>query len=92
MAEVIASIMARNSEQVLRRARQAAMAGADWLELRLDVWPHEADLRHLIEAIRLPVLIACRTPHDGGQFHPFINRPGSRLCQVWWVSMGTYAF
>ncbi len=68
MAEVVASVMARNSEQVLRRARQAAMAGADWLELRLDVWPIEADLRHLVEAIRLPILVACRTPDDGGEF------------------------
>ena len=36
MADVIASIMARSSDQVLRRARQAAMAGAPnlsrWLE------------------------------------------------------------
>ena len=75
MAEVIASIMARNSEQALRRARQAAMAGADWVELRLDVWPNEADLRHVVEAIRLPVLATCRTPEDGGEFRGTLAGP-----------------
>jgi 3-dehydroquinate dehydratase/shikimate dehydrogenase len=68
VAEVIASIIARSSDQVLRRARQAAMAGADWVELRLDVWPTSGDLRHLVEAIRLPVIATCRTRDDGGLF------------------------
>jgi 3-dehydroquinate dehydratase/shikimate dehydrogenase len=68
MAQVIASIHATSREQVLADARRAAMAGADWLELRLDRWPRGADLAAAIGAIRLPVLVACRTPEDGGAF------------------------
>ena len=36
------------------------MAGADWIELRLDRWPEDGDLGALIGAIRLPVLVAIR--------------------------------
>lgn len=68
MAQVIASIHAMSREQVLTDARRAAMAGADWLELRLDRWPRGADLAATIGVIRLPVLVACRTPEDGGAF------------------------
>ena len=66
MTRVIASVLARDRGQVLRDARRAAMLGADWLELRLDHWsPHE-DLAPLFARIGLPVLVACRTPDDGG--------------------------
>jgi 3-dehydroquinate dehydratase / shikimate dehydrogenase len=68
MAQVIASILAEHQEQVHRSARFAAMAGADWIELRLDRWPAGNDLQALLAGIRLPVLVACRTPEDGGQF------------------------
>lgn len=68
MAQIIASIFAEQSEQTLRLATRAAMAGADWLELRLDRWPLDADLGALIGAIRLPVLVAIRTVDDGGAF------------------------
>ena len=36
MAEIVASILAENREQVLHAAARAAMDGADWVELRLD--------------------------------------------------------
>jgi 3-dehydroquinate dehydratase / shikimate dehydrogenase len=68
MAKIIASVFARSREQVLRLASRAAMAGADWLELRLDHWPAGHDLAPVIAAVRLPVLVACRTPEDGGHF------------------------
>ena len=66
MAEIVASILAENREQVLHAAARAAMDGADWVELRLDRWPLDADLEPVIGAIRLPVLVACRTQEDGG--------------------------
>ena len=68
MALIIASVLARSSEQVIRQARRAAMLGADWLEMRLDVWSPQEDLAPVIDAIGLPVLVACRTPEDGGQY------------------------
>ncbi len=68
MAQIIASVFAESREQVARSAAKAAMAGADWLELRLDRWPRSHELTAAIAAVRLPVLVACRTPEDGGQF------------------------
>lgn len=68
MAKVIASVVAEGRDQARRAAARAAMAGADWIELRLDRWPTDQDLAPLIESIALPVLVACRTPDDGGSF------------------------
>lgn len=68
MAQIIASIFAEQRDATLRLASRAAMAGADWIELRLDRWPVELDLASVISAIRLPVLVAIRTPEDGGSF------------------------
>jgi 3-dehydroquinate dehydratase/shikimate dehydrogenase len=68
MAQIIASVFAESSEQVVRQASKAAMAGADWLELRLDRWHSGVDLAPTLAQVRLPVLVACRTPEDGGQF------------------------
>ncbi len=68
MAQIIASVFAQSREQVARCAQQAAMAGAHWLELRLDRWPRGQDLLAAIQAVHLPVLVACRTPEDGGHF------------------------
>ncbi len=68
MAQIVASITALGREQTQRLAAQAAMAGADWIELRLDQWPLEQDLGPVISAVRLPVLVAIRMPEDGGAF------------------------
>ncbi|MBM4062701.1 MAG: type I 3-dehydroquinate dehydratase, partial [Planctomycetes bacterium] len=68
MAQIVASVFAETTEQVVRSAAQAAMAGADWLELRLDRWPPGAELGPALAAVRLPVLVACRTPEVGGHF------------------------
>ncbi|MBL9079015.1 MAG: type I 3-dehydroquinate dehydratase [Planctomycetes bacterium] len=68
MAQIVASVFAESPQQVSRAAARAAMAGADWLELRLDRWPAGADLAPAIAQSRLPVLVACRTPDDGGAF------------------------
>lgn len=66
MAEIVASVLAESPEQVARDAERAAMAGADWVELRLDRWPAGKDLIPVVQRIRLPVLAACRTVEDGG--------------------------
>lgn len=68
MAQIIASVLAHSREQVVRAGRQAAMLGADWLEVRLDEWPMQEDLAPVLERVALPVLVACRTPEDGGHY------------------------
>lgn len=68
MAEIIASILVRDVDATLQRARQAATAGADWIELRLDRWPLSATLDTLIQELPLPAIVTCRTPRDGGEF------------------------
>ncbi len=73
MALIIGSMFAESREQVARAAAKAAMAGADWLELRLDRWPAGADLQPVFAGCGLPVLVACRTPDDGGSFRGTLN-------------------
>ena len=68
MANIVASLVVESREQALRAAERAAMAGADWVELRLDRIGNDFDLDSLIGGIRLPVLVACRTPEDGGSY------------------------
>ena len=68
MPEVIASILASDPVDVLRQAQLATMAGADWLEIRLDRLPADCEPRKVLADIRLPVLVACRTPRDGGDY------------------------
>ncbi|MAD33604.1 MAG: hypothetical protein CMJ88_07585 [Planctomycetes bacterium] len=68
MAELVASVFARSAAQVQREARRAAMLGADWIELRLDSWPAAHDLGAVLEGVGLPVLVACRTREDGGEY------------------------
>jgi 3-dehydroquinate dehydratase/shikimate dehydrogenase len=68
MAQIIASVHASGREQAQRDLARAAMASADWVELRLDRWPQDQDLAPVIGSSRLPVLAACRTPEDGGSF------------------------
>lgn len=68
MPEVIASILARDPVELLRQAHMATMTGADWLEIRLDALSSDFEPRKLLADIRLPVLVACRTPRDGGEY------------------------
>lgn len=68
MAEVIATVFARTVEQTERAARRAAMAGADWVELRLDALAPQTDLSALVAGIGLPVIATCRTEREGGSF------------------------
>jgi 3-dehydroquinate dehydratase/shikimate dehydrogenase len=68
VTEVVASIAARDPESSARRSADAAAAGADWIELRLDAWPAGADLGPVLAAAPRPVLVTCRLPRDGGSF------------------------
>ncbi len=68
MVDVVASVFATDPDRVVQRARMATLAGADWIELRLDRWPIDESLVDVLGGIRLPVLVACRTKRDGGGF------------------------
>ena len=67
MAEIIATVFA-DGPSALAAARRAAIAGADWIELRFDRWPLERDPAELIGKIALPVIATCRVDRDGGAF------------------------
>ena len=82
MAQLIASVLAHTRDQVLRDAARAAMLGADWLELRLDTWPADEDLTPVFAAVRLPVLVACRTPEDGGGYRGTLGERRELLTQA----------
>lgn len=83
MPEVLASILADDPVEVLRQAHLASMAGADWLEIRLDTLPADIEPSKLLADIRLPVLVTCRTPRDGGEFQG--SRESRRQLLQRWV-------
>ncbi len=68
MTEVVVSLHAIDPEQTARDAQRAALTGADWIELRLDLWPREASLVPVIRKLHVPVIASCRMPRDGGGF------------------------
>ncbi len=68
MAEVVASLFARPGAATELDVRHAIMAGADWLELRLDHWPVARSPADWIGEIPVPVIATCRMPRDQGFF------------------------
>src|SRR5262245_54310169 len=46
----------------------AAQMGADLLEVRLDCFENEPDVKELLSARRKPVIFSCRRPADGGNW------------------------
>jgi 3-dehydroquinate dehydratase/shikimate dehydrogenase len=68
LVEVVASSMPRGLAEAQALFRRAALLGADWHELRLDLWPAHEDVGALVAKATLPVLVTCRMPRDGGAF------------------------
>src|SRR5690606_22638842 len=60
--------------------------GADWLELRLDRLPQDLDPQPLLARLQLPVVVACRTPRDGGDFRGTLAERRELLLR--WVRAG----
>src|SRR5687768_9731095 len=46
----------------------AAMMGADLLEVRLDAFDNDPDPKELLAARRKPVIFSCRRTEDGGDW------------------------
>ena len=91
MVEIVATIKAEGPAEILRQGRLAAMAGATWLEVRLDhVQPPGAvagvDPKAVLQELQLPVLISCRTPRDGGAFRGTLNERRELLAA--WLAGG----
>ncbi len=85
MAKIIASVLAEDVDGMLSQARQALMAGASWLELRIDglrpLRP-EVEPAALLAALPAPCLITCRMPQDGGQYRGS-RKQRQELLQRW---------
>ena len=90
MVDIIASIKAGGTAEMVRQARMAAMAGATWVELRLDDVPlggkRAVDPGPVLRKIRLPALVSCRTPKDGGTFAGTLDQRRELLAQ--WLAAG----
>jgi len=87
VVEIVATVKAEGPAEILRQGRLAAMAGATWLEVRLDhVQPPGAkagvDPKSVLSELQLPVLISCRTPRDGGAFRGTLNER-RELLEAW---------
>ncbi len=90
VVEILASVRAAGPAEILRQVRLAAMAGATWVELRLDdVLPPGqkggVDPAAVLGRLQLPVLISCRTPRDGGTFEGSLDAR-RELLSAWLVA------
>ncbi len=65
---ICVSIVQESRRLALADMLNAAMLGADMIEVRLDKFEKDANLTELIAARRKPVLFSCRRPQDGGEW------------------------
>lgn len=67
MTLLCASIFVQDHEQAQRDIAQAAEAGAEAIELRVDRFINLPRLQSLLVDTRLPVIVTCRARWEGGQ-------------------------
>lgn len=65
---ICVSIVQESRRLALADMLNAAMLGADLIEVRLDKFEKDANLTELVSARRKPVLFSCRRPRDGGEW------------------------
>lgn len=65
---ICVSIVQESRRLALADMLNAAMLGADMIEVRLDKFEKDANLTELVSAKRKPLLFSCRRPQDGGQW------------------------
>lgn len=65
---ICVSIVQESRRLALADMLNAAMLGADLIEVRLDKFEKDANLSELVTARRKPLLFACRRPADGGEW------------------------
>jgi 3-dehydroquinate dehydratase/shikimate dehydrogenase len=66
MTEIVASVLETSTEQMIRALPEGTV-GADLIELRVDAI-REPDLERLRAATRMPVILTCRSPREGGLY------------------------
>jgi 3-dehydroquinate dehydratase/shikimate dehydrogenase len=60
-------IFVESVDQAKRDVAAAVEAGADLIELRLDLMPSPDDVRRVTHGISIPFIFTCRPPYEGGQ-------------------------
>jgi 3-dehydroquinate dehydratase/shikimate dehydrogenase len=65
---ICVSIVQESRRLALADMLNAAMLGADMIEVRLDKFEKDANLTELVAARRKPLLFSCRRPQDGGEW------------------------
>lgn len=65
---ICVSIVQESRRLALADMLNAAMLGADLIEVRLDKFDKDANLAELVSARRKPILFSCRRPRDGGEW------------------------
>lgn len=67
MTALCAAIFVHDLAQAQADVARATEAGADLVELRIDEFTDEAQVRKLVEACILPAVVTCRAAWEGGQ-------------------------
>jgi 3-dehydroquinate dehydratase / shikimate dehydrogenase len=67
-AMICVTIVQESRRLALADMLNAALLGADMVEVRLDKFEKDANLTDLVAARRKPVLFSCRRPQDGGEW------------------------
>ena len=65
---ICVSIVQESRRLALADMLNAAMLGADLVEVRLDKFEKDAKLTEIVAARRKPILFSCRRPKDGGEW------------------------
>jgi 3-dehydroquinate dehydratase/shikimate dehydrogenase len=67
MTRLCVAIFVHHVEQALRDIALATEAGAEAIELRIDISRNINEIHQLIRAASVPVIITCRAAYEGGQ-------------------------
>lgn len=68
MTSIVASLLVDSIEECHVRARRAFRKGADLVEYRIDRLRDPAEVEALVRTSKVPCMVACRVPEDGGHF------------------------
>jgi 3-dehydroquinate dehydratase/shikimate dehydrogenase len=66
MTRLCVAIFVKDLAQALRDVATAAEAGADMVELRIDGFTDQDQVRQLLSSVRLPAIVTCRASWEGG--------------------------
>ncbi|MGN6727486.1 MAG: type I 3-dehydroquinate dehydratase [Tepidisphaeraceae bacterium] len=67
MTRLCVPIFVHDVSQAQRDAALAAERGADMVELRIDLLTDAEAVKSLVRSVRLPAIVTCRSPDEGGK-------------------------